>query len=103
MRWYFNPKNWWTAGRETRRIRAGGGPREVSLNRIGEPEGWILPTSTLELEVVAKDGTKANFDPAVPVPWPLAYAYRAARKLNAPIVRSLDLDNLGWRLRRPGA
>ena len=102
MRWYLRPKNLRTAWREGRRVRAGGGPKQVTLTRVGEPEGWIVPTSELELHVVARDGTKAEFHPAVPVPWPLAFAYRAARRLNAPLVRDFDPEKVGLSIRVPG-
>jgi hypothetical protein len=102
MRWYLRPSNLRTAMREGRRIRSGGGPQEVRLARVGEPKGWILPLAELEIEVVARDGTTAQFHPELPVPWPLALGYRAARRFNAPLVRDFDPDQVDLTLRRPG-
>lgn len=102
MRWYLRPKNLKTAWTEGRRIRAGGGPKSVTLSRVTEPQGVFLPSASVKIDVQAKDGTKASFEPEFLVPWPLAYGYRAARALNAPVVRDLDPDAVNLTLKRPG-
>jgi hypothetical protein len=71
--------------RVLRDIRRGGGPRMVRLKRIGPPQGVLFATSEVELEVVAKDGSKATLSPGFPVPFPWAWAYRVARALGVPL------------------
>lgn len=103
MRWYLRPRNLTTAFREGRRVRAGGGPKEVTVTKVGEPEGWLLPTARVGIDVVAKDGTKSSFEPVVPVPWPAALAYRTARLLKVPVIRDFEPEGVGFTLRWPGA
>ena len=85
---YLNPFRIRDAVREIRRISSGGGPAKLRLVKVGHPEGLVVPTAEIELEVVSKDGTVANFKPALPVPWPYAWSWRVARLLHVPLVRS---------------
>ena len=85
---YLNPCLIRDSVREIRRISSGGGPAKLRLVKVGEPEGLFVPTAEIELEIESKDGTVANFKPALPVPWPYAWTYRLARALNVPLVRS---------------
>ena len=68
-----------------RQVWNGGGPGRVRLSRICPPRGWVFPTTEVVLEVVAKDGRKATLSPALPVPFPYAWAYRVARALGVPL------------------
>ncbi len=67
-----------------------GGPKEVRLAGIDRPAGWILPTATMTIEVLGKDGRVERFCPEVPVPFPYAWAWRIARRLGVPLVRSSE-------------
>jgi hypothetical protein len=98
MRWYLNPLQLRDLGRDVCRIGGGGGPRSLRVNGVGKPAGWLLPTSRVELEVVAGDGSIASFAPELPVPLPLAYAYRLARALDAPLVGTIDPERLDLEL-----
>jgi len=71
--------------RAVRQIWSGGGPRTVRVKRINPPRGLFVPTSGIELEVVARDGRRASLSPAFPVPFPYAWAYRVARALGVPL------------------
>jgi hypothetical protein len=71
--------------RAARDIRRGGGARSVRVKRIGPPEGLVFATSAVELEVVARDGSRATLSPGFPVPFPYAWAYRVARALGVPL------------------
>lgn len=101
MRWYLNPVRWKDVAVNARAIRKGGGARTLRLDGIGKPEGWVFPTSTIAIEVVAKDGTKRRFEPDVPVPWPVAYGYRAARKLGAPLISDHEPEEIELKVSRP--
>ena len=88
---YLNPFKIRSVVRDIKRASTGGGPKELRLTRIGEPRG-ILPAAEVEFEVVAMDGTVNSFTTAVPVPWPAGWTYRLARKLDVPVVSSIDHD-----------
>jgi hypothetical protein len=68
----------------------------------GEPHGIVIPTAEIELQVQARDGTVTTYTPALPVPWPYAWAWRLARKLNVPLVRSLDPEGIRFTVGVPG-
>jgi hypothetical protein len=91
---YLNPFRIRDAAREIKRLRAGGGPARIRVARVGEPRGVIVPTAEVELQVQAKDGSVTTFKPTLPVPWPYAWSWRVARKLNIPLVRSLDPEGI---------
>jgi hypothetical protein len=100
MRWYLNPRQLRDLGRDVCRIGSGGGPRSLRINGIGKPAGWLLPTSRVGLEVVARDGSLASFEPELPVPVPLAYAYRLARALDVPLLGTVEPERLDLELGR---
>jgi hypothetical protein len=82
MSWlrYLNPKSVHDNFQAAWRIAREGGPRAVYVTDVRGPEGWIVPSATLELEVVSRrNGRRARFCPQVPVPWPVALAARAVR------------------------
>jgi hypothetical protein len=101
MPWYLNPFQLARAGRSARRALSGGGPKAVRVTGIGPPEGLVLPTSTVSLEVDRKDGTVARFAPEVPVPWPYAWSYRLARRLGLPLVSDVDPERVSFGLALP--
>jgi hypothetical protein len=80
----------------------GGGPKAIRLAGISHPEGWIVPTARVSLEIVARDGTVTRFAPGVPIPFPYAWAYRIARKLRVPLVSSIDPERLEAEMPIPG-
>lgn len=100
---YLNPFRIRAAARDIKRVLAGGGPRLVRLVSVGHPEGWVIPTSTVTIEVEARDGHSERFTPEVPVPFPYAWAYRIARRLGVPVVRSVEPEKLAFQLRVPGS
>ena len=69
---------------------------------VSQPEGLIVPTARVSLEVVGQDGKVTTFEPDVPVPFPYAWAYRIARRLGVPLVSSLDPTKLKGEFKIPG-
>jgi hypothetical protein len=98
MRWYLNPSTLKRAAQVGRRVISGGGPKTVRVKRVEEPEGLIVPTSSVSMEVEARDGTVTRFAPEVPVPWPYAWGYRLARRLELPLVSALDPERVRFEL-----
>ena len=99
---YLNPLRIRAAAREIKRVSSGGGPSKLRLVSVGHPEGWVLPTSEIVLEVTAKDGTISRWAPAFPVAWPYAWAWRIARRLGIPLVRSVKPEDVGFAVKLPG-
>ena len=98
---YLNPFLIRRAVRDIRRV-VGADPKLVRVLGVGHPEGWFVPTSTIELEVEGKNGRKERFSPVIPIPFPYAWAWRIARRLNVPIVRSVEPEKLGFSVPVPG-
>ena len=90
---YLNPFFIRDAVRDIRRVFADGRPRRVRLVRVGHPEGWFIPASTVTIEVEGTNGRQERFCPAIPIPFPYAWAWRIARRLGVPLVRSVEPDN----------
>ena len=99
---YLNPFRIRDAARQIKSLRGGGGPARIRVARVGEPQGIVVPTAEVEIEVQARDGTVTTFKPALPVPWPYAWSWRLARALNVPLVRSLDPEGIRFTLGIPG-
>ena len=83
-------------------VYTGGGPRSVELVRIGEPEGLIVPSSEVVVEVEARNGTRVRIEPAVPMPFLVGWAIRLARKLGVPLISSLQPESFNFRLGASG-
>ena len=98
---YLNPFFIRDAVRQIRRVMGGGGPKLVRLVSVGHPEGVLIPTATVTIEVETKTGRKERFEPALPVPWPYAWSYRIARRLGVPLVRSVDPEKLSFEVAVP--
>jgi hypothetical protein len=90
---YLNPFRIRDAARRIRRISGGGGPKRLRLVSLGHPQGLIIPSSRITLEVETRNGTKTMFQPALPVPWPYAWTWRLARLLRVPLVRSVEPEH----------
>ena len=97
-----NPFRIRDAVRGIRETSGGGGPKAIRLAGISRPEGWIVPTARVSLEIVARDGTVTRFAPGVPIPFPYAWAYRIARKLRVPLVSSIDPERFEAEMPIPG-
>ena len=98
-RYLLNPGRIVRGIRNARRIARGGGPRHVKLVSVSAPDGVLIPTACVVLEVTAADGHTERFEPDLPVPWPYAWAYRIARRLGVPLVVDLPEEReLGWQL-----
>jgi hypothetical protein len=64
------------AARDTVR---GGGPAGFRLVDVHTPEGFIVPTVTVDLEVPLKNGDAAELSPGFPLPPPLAWSWRVGK------------------------
>ena len=98
---YLNPFLIRRAVREIRKVMGNGGPRAMRLVEVGHPQGWLLPTATVVIEVRGRNGRVERFSPALPIPWPYAWTYRIARRLGVPLVSDLDPEKLSFELRVP--
>lgn len=99
MRWWLNPFHLRDGIRDLRRIVRGGGPRLVRLAGIGDPEGLIVSAVPFLLEIEARDGTKVELDPRVPLPFVAGWAYRLAHRLQVPLIR--DANRVRFEARVP--
>jgi hypothetical protein len=99
---YLNPFRIRDAIRDIRRVFGSGGPKLVRVVSVGHPEGWIVPISTVTIEVEGKNGRKERFCPEIPVPFPYAWAWRIARRLGVPLVRSVEPEKLSFEVPVPG-
>lgn len=93
---YLNPFRIRAVARQIPQLTGGGGPRRLRLVSVGHPQGVIVPTARIVLEVEAKDGSTTKFEPEVPVPWPYAWSWRLARLLKVPLVRSVEPEHLSF-------
>lgn len=98
----FNPWKLYGGIQDLRSIVAGGGPRLVRLVRVGEPEGIIVPTAEVAIEIEARDGTRVCLTPEVPVPFPWAWAIRIARRLGVPLISSVEPESFRFQVSVPG-
>ena len=90
------------AAGDLRRLRREGGPARVRLERLERPHGWLFPTSEASVEIEARSGARLKLTPELPVPWPYAWGYRLARRLNLPLASTLDPEDLAFSLPIPG-
>lgn len=102
MKAWLKPGNIRDAVRKLGRVREEGGPRRVRLERIGRPDGWILPTSEATVAIEARSGAEIRVTPELPVPWPYAWGYRFARRLELPLARSIDPEDVRLSVPIPG-
>ena len=76
------------------RLTSDGGPARVRVHGLGQPSGWIVPSSRLKLEIEARNGTRTHWEPEIPVPFPYAWAYRLSRWLRVPVIASHKPEDL---------
>jgi hypothetical protein len=101
MRWWLNPFHLRDGIRGLRRIAAGGGPKSVRVAGIGHPEGWIVPTSEVKVEIETHSGSRVKLDPRVPIPFLYAWAYKLARRLDVPVVSWVEPGDVRFSLPLP--
>lgn len=94
MKAWLKPGRIRAAFRNLRSVREKGGPRRVRLERLGRPEGWIFPTSEASIAIETRSGEHVRVTPELPVPWPYAWGYRIARRLNLPLAGSVDPEDV---------
>ncbi|MEJ7876814.1 MAG: hypothetical protein WKF62_09140 [Solirubrobacterales bacterium] len=64
------------AGRDVIR---GGGPAGIRLLSVDSPEGMVVPTVTVNIEIPLRDGGTTQLSPGIPLPGPAAWAYRIGK------------------------
>lgn len=64
------------AARDTIR---GGGPAGIRIAEVHPPEGFIVPTVTVDIEIPTRNGRVAELSPGFPLLSPLAWGYRAGK------------------------
>ena len=57
----------------------GGGPVGLRLRDVHPPEGLIVPTVTVDLEVPIRNGGSAELSPGFPLPPFLAWSWRVGK------------------------
>jgi len=57
----------------------GGGPVGLRLIDVHPPEGLIVPTVTVDLELPLRSGAAAELSPGFPLPPPLAWSWRVGK------------------------
>lgn len=60
-------------------VRGGGPAGCLRVVDVHPPEGFIVPTVTVDLEVPLRDGGAAELSPGFPLPPPLAWSWRATK------------------------
>ena len=79
-----------------RAVATGGGPKAVHLVRVGEPEGLIVPSSQVVVDVETRDGTKVRIEPELPMPFLVGWGIRLARKLGVPVISALNPESFAF-------
>ena len=95
-------KNIRDSARALRDVGKKGGPKRVKLERVERPKGTFLPGSRVVIEVSTRDGGTVCLHPMLPVPFPYAWGYRIAHRLNVPIVSDVDPEDLSFSVPIPG-
>ena len=93
-----NPFKLWEYGSGLHRVAEGGGPRSVRLVSVGEPQGLIVPSSEVVIEVHAKNGSKVRLDPQIPMPFMIGWGIRLARALKVPLISDVEPESFSFRL-----
>lgn len=102
MAWYLHPRRILRVGAGVREVWSGGGPASVRLRGIEGPEGWLLPSARIDLEVSARDGRTVAIEPELPLPPFATLAYRLGRRAGVPVLRDLDPSSLSGEISIPG-
>jgi hypothetical protein len=76
--------------------------QHARLVSVGEPKGWFNPESAVTLELEGADGAVHSFQRDMPVPFPVAWSHRFAKRFNVPGANA-DLSKLmAFELKREG-
>src|SRR5215203_5656036 len=102
MSWIPGPLQVRSAARALGRVNRAGGPRRLRLVRVGRPQGRLIPSTEVIVEVETVSGEVVRFDPELPVPFFYAWGYRLARRLGLPVASTLDPEDLSFELPVPG-
>jgi hypothetical protein len=102
MRKWLNPFKLAAAVAALGFLARGGGPKQVKLLGIGQPQGLLIPTAAVALEIKSRDGSVNRVDPRIPLPFLFTWAYRAGRRLGLPLVSTFEPEKLNLRLSLPG-
>jgi hypothetical protein len=62
--------------RATRDVIRGGGPAGIRVLGVGAPEGLVVMTSEIDLEVKLRNGGTTRLSPGIPLPLAAGWAYR---------------------------
>jgi hypothetical protein len=73
----------------------------VRLLRLGKPQGVLLTSSKLLVDVDTAAGETVRVDTEIPVPPLYAWGYRLARRLHVPLASALDPEDLQFEIRVP--
>ncbi len=57
----------------------GGGPAGLRIADVHPPEGFLVPTVTVDFEIPLRNGRVADLSPGFPLPPPLAWTWRAGK------------------------
>lgn len=99
--WLPRPSQLRDTARVIGQIKDAGGPRRLSLVRVGRPQGRFLPSSEWTVEVKTASGKVVRFSPEFPVPFFYAWGYRLARRLGLPLASTLDPEDLSFEVPVP--
>jgi hypothetical protein len=102
MSWIPGPLQVRSAAQALGRIDRAGGPRRLRLVRVGRPQGRLIPSTEVIVEVETVRGEVVRFDPELPVPFFYAWGYRLARRLGRPVASTLDPEDLSFDVPVPG-
>jgi hypothetical protein len=102
MRKWLNPFRLAAAIAAVGVLARGGGPKRVRLLGIGQPEGLIIPTAEVALEIKSRDGRVHRVEPRIPLPFLFTWVYRAGRKLGLPLISTFEPEKLKLGLSLPG-
>jgi hypothetical protein len=76
--------------------------QHARLVGVSEPKGWFNPESTVMLELEGADGVVHAFEREMPVPFPIAWSHRFAKRFKVPGANA-DLSKLmAFELKREG-
>ena len=76
--------------------------QHARLVDVGDPKGIFGPECDVTVELEGEDGTVHTFTRDVPVPFPLAWSYRAGKRFNLPLLRTDLAETMAFELRREG-
>jgi hypothetical protein len=76
--------------------------QHARLVGVTEPKGWFNPESTVTLELEGADGVVHSFEREMPVPFPVAWSHRFAKRFNVPGANADISKLMAFELKREG-